>query len=429
MQIHSRSSDHISLRHSWLVWSIAASFYCYQFMLRVAPSVMTSELMQSFQVDACALGILTSFYFYAYAFLQVPIGIMLDRIGLQKLLTCAALLCGCGAFLFALSHNVSMASLGRFIIGSGSAVAFLSCMKVGTVWFPPKKLSRVIGMTLLLGTFGAMCGTLPLSILIDHLGWRYAMGVIAFFGIILAILLWNFVQDNTPPKLRTYIESHHITSAIPLNIKEAIQLVLKKPQTWILAIYGFLMYAPLAGFADMWGVPFLIQVHNMDKSAAALATSALYLGIGMGTPCAAFISDYLQSYKSLLWISALGTLVPLAAIFYLPLSSPVIIITLLFIAGIMLGGQFIAYTIVCDINPISVSGTATGFQNMICLTSGIIFQPAIGWFLDFFWHGQKVNGICVYLPHHYQMAISIVSLCLFLAFCLSFWVKDTYSNN
>src|SRR3990167_10441666 len=138
-----------SLSRSWLVWLCAALFFCYQFLLRVSPSVMTQELMADFHVDACALGTLTSFYFWAYSGLQLPVGTLLDKYGPRRLLTFAALLCTAGSLLFASAETVMMASLARFLIGAGSAFGFLSCMKIGALWFPPQRISIVVGMTLL----------------------------------------------------------------------------------------------------------------------------------------------------------------------------------------------------------------------------------------------------------------------------------------
>lgn len=415
-----------SLRHSWLVWGCAALFYWYQFLLRVSPSVMSQELMTDFHVDACSLGVLTSFYFYAYAFLQIPVGTLLDKFGPRRLLIFAALLCTGGCLVFASAETVAIASIARFLIGAGSAFGFLSCMKLGVLWFPPQKISIVVGLTLLFGTLGGMSGSYPLSFIVDLFGWRHAVWVTAGGGVALALLVALVVRDKAPEKLRTYIEQHHPYGNPSLTILEGLKIILKKVQTWLLAFYGIMMYVPLAGFADMWGVPFLTNVHHLDKQSASLSISFLYLGVGLGTPLFAFLSDYFKQFKFSLLGSTMGALIPFLIIVYGPDLPAHVVIEMLFIAGVMLGGQFMAYSIVCEINPLSVSGMATGFQNMVCLLSGVIFQPLIGWFLVRLWQGGYENGVMAYSRGTYQLALTSVIVALLLASFASLFIREAY---
>ena len=150
-----------SLARSWIVWACAALFFCYQFLLRVAPSVMTQELMGDFAVDACTLGILTSLYSCGYVGFQLPVGSLLDKFGPRRLVSIAALTCSIGSLLFSFADTVIVGAASRFLIGAGSAFGFLSCMKLGTLWFPPQRISLVVGLTLLLGTSGGVAGGLP----------------------------------------------------------------------------------------------------------------------------------------------------------------------------------------------------------------------------------------------------------------------------
>lgn len=415
-----------SLARSWLIWSCAALFFFYQFLLRVSPSVMTHELMGDFHVDACALGTLTSFYFYAYAALQLPVGTLLDKFGPRRLLTIAALICTVGSLLFASAETIMVASLGRFFIGAGSAFGFLSCMKLGTLWFPPQRIAMVVGLTLLLGFSGAMSGSYPMSFLVAALGWRHAMWITAGGGIFLSLLIARIVRDRPPHTLRIYIERHHTYGSPTLTIWQGFQIILKKGQTWLLAFYGIMMFVPLVGFADIWGIPFLIQVHHMDKHDASFSTSALYLGVALGTPFFAFLSDSFKQFKISLFISALGALLPFALIIYGSNFPFLFVVAILFIAGMLLGGQFMAYSIVCEINPLSVSGMATGFQNMVCLLSGVIFQPFIGWLLDLFWVNTFENGIRHYTSTAYQVALTSIIIALFLATLTSIFIREAY---
>src|SRR5258705_10372261 len=103
---------------AWAAVALGGLFFAYAFVLRVSPSVMVEELMRDFAVGAAVLGNLSAFYFYTYAGLQIPVGLLMDRIGPRRLTAAAALLCAVGSLLFAISDTVALASVGRALIGA-----------------------------------------------------------------------------------------------------------------------------------------------------------------------------------------------------------------------------------------------------------------------------------------------------------------------
>ncbi len=110
---------------AWFIWGLGALFYLAGFFQRVAPGVMTGELMQDFHISASGLGHLSGLYFYAYVAMQIPTGILADTLGPRKLLTAGCLVAGLGTLLFALSPVYFWAGLGRLLIGGSVAVAFV----------------------------------------------------------------------------------------------------------------------------------------------------------------------------------------------------------------------------------------------------------------------------------------------------------------
>lgn len=414
---------------SWLIWGCGALFYCYQFMLRVSPGVMADDLMASFQVDACALGILTAFYYNTYTALQIPIGTLMDRLKPRRMLTTAIVLCSIGTLIFSSAETIYIAAFGRALIGAGSAVAFLSCLKLGTLWFPSHKLPMVVGMTLLLGTIGAISAGLPMAWLVQTAGWRHAMWFVAFIGFGLALLGWFVVRDKAPPHLEEEILKSHgddENHTPNVGILTSIVEVTRKPQSWLIALYGICMYVPLAGFADLWGPHFLMSVYKFDKATAGGVSSAMYWGLGIGAPLFPLLCERIQSYKITVFIAAFGAALFLSAVFFLPLLPFWMLILFLFLAGLFLGGQFLAFSMTCALNPLSASATAGGFHNMICMLSGVIFQPFIGKLLDYHWHGQYINGIRTYTAVDYAFALSSISISLVLACFVVFLIKEKY---
>ncbi len=117
-------------RLAWGIWSLAAVLYVMGFYQRVAPAVMTQELVRDFGLSGAALGNLSALYFYSYAAMQIPTGILVDRYGPRRLLSAAALLAGAGTFMFSAVDDYALASLARLIIGGAVAVAFVGLLKL-----------------------------------------------------------------------------------------------------------------------------------------------------------------------------------------------------------------------------------------------------------------------------------------------------------
>ena len=166
----------------WSIWFLAGLFYLFEFIHRVAPTVMVLELQRDFLVSASALGSLSAYYYYAYASIQIPVGLLLDKYGTRNLLTVAAALIALGSLLFSMTQVLAVGKLSRALIGLGSAFSFVGCLKLGTSWFPAKRLALIVGLTNLLGVTGAIIGGRPLAWFIDSFGWRQSLFLSMMIG-------------------------------------------------------------------------------------------------------------------------------------------------------------------------------------------------------------------------------------------------------
>jgi predicted MFS family arabinose efflux permease len=153
------------------VWSFGALFYLLGFFHRVAPAVITNDLMGEFQISAAALGNLSAFYFYSYVAMQIPTGILADLWGPRRLLTLGALVATIGAVMFGLAPDFTWASIGRLLIGGSVAVAFVGLLKLAASWFAPNRFALVSGLALFCGVVGAVFAGTPLRMLVDIFGW------------------------------------------------------------------------------------------------------------------------------------------------------------------------------------------------------------------------------------------------------------------
>jgi sugar phosphate permease len=402
-----------------IMWFCAALFYGFQFIIRVSPSVMANDLMHTLAVDAAVLGVIVSFYYYGYSGMQIPTGILIDRIGVRRPLTVACLLCSLGAVIFAYSTSIPLLATGRLLMGIGSAFGLLSCIKISSLWLHPRLLTFFVGMALIIGTLGAVGGVYPLALLIDKYDLKTANLILASLSALLAVSAWTVVRDNQ--------HSQEITSnKEPLLF--TLRDILRNPQTWLFGFYGMLMYTPLSGFADLWGVSFISKLYVLDRTTAGQAISFFYVGVGLGAPVWSGVLNYLESYKNTMLISSVGTLAFFVILLYFPPNSFDLVKWLYFLGGFISSGQFVAFGGVADINLRTRTATASGTHNMLCMLSGVILQPLIGALLDFSagTANKAANIAHDYSLHDFQIALLIVPLCLLGAVFMVFFIKEAY---
>lgn len=419
---NTNTSQTLNKAKPWLIWACAGSFYLYEMILRASPSVMTTELMHDFTVVSTALGVLSSFYYYAYVILQVPCGLIVDWLGTRRVVTFSALLCVLGSICFAMSHSLFFAQVGRFLIGAGSACAFISCLKISADWFLPAQFAIIAGLTNMMGTLGGMFSGPPFALLVNQYGWRQATLVSAFIGVIIATLSWIIIRERRKPASLDETTS-------PKNLIAHLLLVAKSPQNWLFAIFGGLMYVPVSAFCELWAVPYLMEKYQVNNEIASMASVMLYLGIAVGSPIAAKLSDYFQSRIKVMGYASLAA----TLIFLLVATTPNLplkgMFALLFLAGTAASGQILSFACVKEAVPNHLSGTAVGFTNAIVMISGIIFQPFLGMLLDFAWNGGlNADGTRFYDAETYKVAILAVPACLAISALLLRFTKETYQK-
>lgn len=381
---------------AWIAWLCGASFYCYGFFQRVAPSVMVGELMRDFGVSGAVLGNLTAFYFYAYAGLQIPVGVMVDRFGPRRMLTAAAILCTAGSWLFATADSLGLAYAGRAMIGAGAGVAWIGTLQIAAFGFPARRFALLSGLTLLLGMAGGIGGQTPLAFAIGTVGWRPTLLAATLVAAVLALLIWGFVRIDAAPGGR---------SADRGGVMRGLASVLANPQSWTCAIFGAGTAVPVLAFAGLWGVPYMTETYGLTRPAAAFTTTLMLVGWAIGAPVAGWVSDHLGRRRGPMVLSSVAALATLAAALYLPGLPLIVVQGLLLVHGIFSGAMVLSFATARENNRVRVSATAVGFVNMAVMAMSAAFQPLIGWLLDLGWDGRLVDGARVYAPETFKAAL------------------------
>ena len=177
----------------WVIWGLGALFFFIGYVPRVITGVITPHLMQDFAVMAGAIGTLTSFYFYPYVFMQIPVGLLVDRFGPRILLTIMIALSALSCLLFSRAVDIHLAQVSRLLLGFSAAFAFVGALKLAAEWFPPARIGLLTGLTQSLGMLGAVIGEHPTAVTVAALGWRGTLMLVSIILFILAGLVFVIV--------------------------------------------------------------------------------------------------------------------------------------------------------------------------------------------------------------------------------------------
>ena len=394
-------------------------FFGYAFIQRVAPSVMTEELMLDFSVGAASLGILSGAYFYTYAMLQLPVGLLTDRYGPRKLMSVAAIVCALASVGFAQSESLLTASLYRALVGGAVAFGFVGTLSIVAQFFKPRRFAMLAGLVQSTGMLGAMLGQAPLSILVESNGWRLSFYWLAVLALVLALLLWFVV-----PRRQSVSDT-----APSISMLASLRLVASNPQSWLCAGIGFGLAAPMLAFAGLWAIPWLGSAYGLDRTQAAPVVSMLFAGWALGSPLAGWISDRQQKRRPIMIGGSVLSLSTLLVLVYLPSLPLALIVVLFFINGMAGSVMVVVFGSVREVNDPAQTASAMGLANMCVVGSGAVMQPLMGWLLDKSWSGEMEYQVRVYAKGDYQVATAALILTLIMSLICAIALRETHCKN
>ncbi|MBK5101114.1 MAG: MFS transporter, partial [Desulfobacteraceae bacterium] len=278
---------------SWIVWGLGAALYFTGFYQRVAPAVMTDQLMADFNIGAAALGNFSAFYFYSYVAMQVPTGILADYWGPRKLLTAGSFIAAVGTFLFAVAPTIFLANIGRLLIGGSVGVAWVSLLKLAAHWFAPKRFAMTSGLALLCGIAGAVSAGVPLRFLVDSFGWRPVMHVAAALTLAVTAAVWLIVRDDPAGKgYKSFAPAVVNAPTFCLaSLVAGLGKIFRYKNTWLLTLAPGGVVGPVLAFSGLWGVPFLVTHYGLSPAKSAAITSTLLVAWAVGGPLLGALSD------------------------------------------------------------------------------------------------------------------------------------------
>ena len=410
----------------WIVFAVGILYYCFAYLLRVYPSIMELHLLKHFNVSESDFGWITGFYYIAYAPMQLPVGVTVDKIGARQSLILGCLIACTGAFIFATTTNYSLALFGRFLVGMGASFGYVTALKIASLWLPKRIFATATGFLTGAGMLAAIATDNYLTHLINVTSFHNVLLFPSYVGVVLFICIFFFVKNKTGVNADN--------QSIPKTTSYAVlcrQLwgIMKMPQMWLIGLVGALLYLPSSVFVDAWAIPFLKTARHFSREQAALGASLTLAGWIISSFAAGYLSDRFETRKIPLMIAALGSTIVCSAIIFLPIQNHIITLSLLFILGLCCGPHPLCFSLSKENCPHEISGTAVAFANFVIMSGGMILQPFVGDLLAHL-HGPSVQGIpTVYSNWDFSIALSIIPIGLLIAFFATLFIKETFGKS
>lgn len=361
----------------WTVFAIAAIYYLVEYVLRVSPAVMINEIMQDFHITPEEVGSLSAIYFYVYAAMQIPVGLIVDRCGVRTPLFWACLITTFGTVMFAHGEDVLTLQTGRALIGLGSAFGYLSCLKLVVVWFKPEKFTFMCALVNMLGMLGALSSQIMLSALMMYNSWHelmFYLAIACFFNAILIILCLKDHPDSIDPTLDK--------SLVKQPIKETLLKVISSKQIWCCGFFIGCIYCTFDMFADLWAIPFLEKTYEISKVKAASINSLIFLGAILGYPLLGAMAQKYKNKHKIIMVFSMVAILSCCGVIYIHPPKLAIIELAFFGLGFFSGITALGTALGKESVSICMSGAAIGVMNVMLVTIGGLSQPLFGYLLQ-----------------------------------------------
>ena len=416
-------SLHKALRYRWLIFWILAFSYILVYFHRLCPAVVALDMMGDLKASGALLGLLSSAYFYPYALMQLPAGLLSDSWGPRRSISLFFTVAFVGSVMLGLAGSVLWALIGRTLVGVGVAMLFVPTMKVLAEWFRVKEFATMTAILMVMGGLGSLTAASPLAILSTMIGWRLSFVAVGFFTLLMAALVWLFVRDR-PSDLGWPSPAEPTGPSLSaIGLLEGMKRVLLYPRFWPIAIWFFFDCAVFFSFGGLWGGPYLMQIHGLSKAKAGQILSMLAFGMIVGSPFLSFLSDRIfRGRKPVLLLSSFIVLCLTALLaFYTDKLSITALYSICLGLGVFSSAiVVIGFTTAKELFPVQIAGTSTGLVNLFPFAGGALFQPLLGYLLE---RPGKAGDAFTLVG--YEQAFLALFLCGILAFFACLFVKET----
>lgn len=379
------------LTHRDLIFLILCIIFVFALFFRTNTAVIVEDLMAEFAISAASLGLMASAFFYAYGAVQIPVGLLSDRIGVRHTVFYFSLLGVGGCIIFALSTGLHMATWGRVFTGIGTAGIWIPSLKYLAISYKPDEFATRTGIINAIGGLGLILATLPMVVMVERMGWRLSYIIPSLIMLALIIVLYRLMKFSAGSSQiqgsNNALEEQNKQGRKERPSSSLDRSFWRHPMFWRFALWAFLIYGVLFSFQSLWGASYLQETFGKSRELAG----TLLMFISIGGICGGVIWGLLSErfFRARRPVLLLGTVgmagAYLALLFlrsYYPGNSAIALIY--FLLG------FCGFTFLLNLGcvkeffPLEIAGTAMGTVNASMFIGVAIFQGITGYIIDFF---------------------------------------------
>jgi len=423
--------DDARVRHARrLMWFLLISLHLITFFHRVSFNVVADLLSSEFNLTGAGLGNLAAAYTYMYVIMQIPGGILVDRLGPRRIALLTGLAMAAGSIVIGFAASPALVFLGRMLIGFGGSVVLINIFKFQASWYRPTEFATMSGFALLISTSGALLAATPLALAVGFAGWRNTFIWFGLFTVAVALICWLLVRD-TPGSRFSNLQ---IACSDCGNIDEpalisfsAVATVLSNRRLWLPFMINFGVYGGFIVFAGTWGVSYLVHGYGISVEQASGFMVFAYLGYMIGAPAAGAISDRTGSRR----LPAI-VLAGCSVLFWFTLAAwPGGILPLWLIYGLStlvgLGGAatVLSFPMAREVSISGHTGLVTATVNLGVFLGMAVLQPLFGYVLDKNWAGLIIYGARIYPLEAYRQGFLVALIFALISFTAAFIYRDT----
>ena len=412
----------IAISRRWLIFLVTASLFILSQFYRATIAVITPQLITDLSMSARDLSLMSAAFFYAFATMQIPIAIYLDRVGAKATMVFLNLIAVMGALIFATASSPHVLISARILLGIGMASNLMGTFKLISMLFTPNQFATLTAIVLSLGTAGSIFATTPLVLMVQAIGWRYAFGCVAGMNLIL-IFVFYWTVRHAPDKLSQGQLKVHPRANLKATLVGIGQLF-KKKDYWIISFSTFCRYGIYAAIQVLYAGPFLIKVMGLSPLEAGNVLLCMNLGFICSGPLFGSLSDHVL--RTCKWIIIPG-LCGMAMIIYilarLPNDTGFLALAGLFcVLGIFNSTGGIMYTHIKEQMPLEKSGLAMTGVNFFTMIGPAVFLQGLGLFMQHRFPDDALSSAA------FQSTFLLCSLCLVLVAVMYLFTVDRYQK-
>lgn len=411
-------------RYRWIIFWVLALGYVLVYFHRLCPAVVAVDMMKDLQAGGGLTGFLSAAYFYSYAAMQLPAGLLSDSWGPRNTITVFFLVAFIGSVLLGFASSVTMAIVGRLLVGVGVAMLFVPTMKILSEWFTPVEFAPMTGILMAMGGIGSLSAATPLVLLSSVIGWRMSFVAVGGLTLVLSLLVWIFVRDCPEDMGCESLNACAKASAPAIGLMAGIRTVVFSPNFWPLAVWFFFNCSVFFTFGGLWGGPYFMQIYHLSKAQSGYILSMLAVGIVIGSPLLSYASTRVfHARKPVLLISTFIVLSITATMSFATDHIPVSGLYLICLGLGMFASAVvvIGFTTTKEMFPVQIAGTATGLVNLFPFAGGAISQPFAGYLLE---RSGTVDGAFTLSGYQQMFHFLLISAAIAMFACC--FIKETF---